>query len=55
MKFKERTEIQIGKSKVVKEKGQCIRAIKSQRFTKEGFENIAKDAGFAVKYQKSHE
>ena len=43
--FTEKTEIQIGKyNKVVKEAGQHIRAIKSQRFTKEMFQEIATDA-----------
>ena len=54
--FTEKTEIQIGKyNKVVKEAGQHIRAIKSQRFTKEMFQEIATDAWFIVKQQKSRD
>lgn len=52
-RFKNRTEIKIGGYKIVKEKGEYIRAIKSQRFTQEMFEKIANDAGFMVRYQKS--
>lgn len=52
-RFKKKTEIKIGGYKIVKEEGEYIRAIKSQRFTQEMFEKIANDAGFMVKYQKS--
>lgn len=48
----ERTEIQIGNNKVIKEKGDCIRAIKSQRLSRSLFEKTANDAGFLLKYQK---
>ena len=53
-RFKKKTEIQIGGYKIVKDKGEYIRAIKSQRFTQELFEEITNEAGFTVKYQKSH-
>jgi hypothetical protein len=52
-KFIEKTEIPVGYNKVVKSVGEKIRAIKSQRFTKEEFAAIAKDADFTIKYQKS--
>lgn len=51
--FTKRTEIQIGKSKVVKEAGQCIWAIESQRFKKDEFQQIAKEADFETIHQKS--
>ncbi|MEI6774589.1 MAG: hypothetical protein WCL18_07580 [bacterium] len=41
---KERMEIQIGDSKVVKEAGDYIRAMPSQRFSKDMIGDIAKDA-----------
>ena len=52
-RFKKKTEIQIGGYKIVKDKGEYIRAIKSQRFTQELFEEITNEAGFTVKYQKT--
>ncbi len=52
-KFTEKTEIKIGNNTIVKEKGQSIWAIKSQRFSKEMFQKIAHDWWFTVKYQKS--
>ncbi|MCX6824134.1 MAG: L-histidine N(alpha)-methyltransferase [candidate division SR1 bacterium] len=52
-KFIEKTEIQIGKNKIVKEAGEKIRAIKSHRFTKEEFKEIAKDADLGITYEKS--
>jgi hypothetical protein len=54
VRFIERTEISIGNTKVIKEPGDCIRVIKSQRFGKDMFGKIADKAGFNMKYQKSH-
>lgn len=49
----ENMEIQVEGYTVLKKKGQKIRAIKSQRFSKEAFQEISHDAGFSMKYQKS--
>jgi len=54
-KFTEKTEIQVGYNKVVKEAGEKIWAIKSQRFTKDEFAVIAKDADFDISYEKSRD